>query len=421
VGYFPASTDTLNTTKGRWITAVSEGTLGTLGIDPADVPEVSVDAVTVSEGATFGDAAGEAAPEGEGEAMEEGEGEGEAMEEGAPGETMEEGEGAADVTELPAINPADISGDIISAGSSTVFPLAQRIAEEFEAEGYAGQITIDSIGSGAGFERFCVAGESDISNASRPIRAEELASCQEIGREPIEHLIGIDALAVVVNNENDFVEEVTIEELAMIFGEAETWADVRPDWPAEPILRYSPGTDSGTFDYFVEEIFEEDPEPILNASNVQLSENDNVLVQGVEGSPYAIGYFGYAYYESEADRMRVLSIEGVEPSGESVEAGEYPLARPLFMYTTANIMNEKPQVAAFLNYTLNNVNALIGDVGYFPASTDTLNTTKGRWITAVSEETLGTLGIDPANVPEVSVDAVTVSEGATFGDAAGGE
>jgi phosphate transport system substrate-binding protein len=338
-----------------------------------------------------------------------------AEEEAAPGETEE---GAGELLSLPAVAPADLSGDIAAAGSSTVFPLAQRIAEEFEAEGYTGQLTIDSIGSGAGFERFCVETESDISNASRPIRAEEVQTCVDNGREPIEFLIGIDALAVTVSTENDFVEDVTIEELAAIFATAETWADVRPDWPAEPILRYSPGTDSGTFDYFVEEVFEENEEPLLNASNVQLSENDNVLVQGVEASPYAVGYFGYAYYEEEEDRLTALSINGVEPSGESVEAGEYPLARPLFMYTTASIMNEKPQVSGFLNYVLNNVNDLIGDVGYFPASTDSLNTSIQKWSASVEDGTAEALGLDPAELPEVTIDAITVSEGATSGDAA---
>jgi phosphate transport system substrate-binding protein len=152
---------------------------------------------------------------------------------------------------------------------------------------------------------------------------------------------------------------------------------------------------------------------------LQQSENDNVLVEGVESSPYAVGYFGYAYYEEEQERMRVLSVESVEPSAETVEAGEYPLARPLFMYTTSNIMNEKPQVAAYLNYVLVNVNELIGDVGYFPASTSSLDTSKQKWTAAVSEETVTGLGLDPATLPEVTIDTILVSEGATFGDAAG--
>ncbi len=231
------------------------------------------------------------------------------------------------MVELPAINPADYSGDVVSAGSSTVFPLAEVIAGLYEGEG-GGNITIDSIGSGGGFERFCETGETDISNASRAIKDSEVEACAALGREPIEFRVGTDAIAVAVSAENDFVTDVTLEELAAIFSTAETWADVRADWPAEAILRYIPGTNSGTFDYFVEEVFDKDPEPILNASNTQLSEDDNVLVQGVVGSPYAVAFYGYAYYVENADVTNVLSIDGIEATLETVDSFEYPLARP---------------------------------------------------------------------------------------------
>jgi phosphate transport system substrate-binding protein len=284
---------------------------------------------------------------------------------------------------LPAVNPLEVTGDIITAGSSTVFPLTERMAERFEDEGYAGLITIDSIGSGAGLERFCVAGESDIANASRPIKDSEIESCRGIGREPIEIRVGTDALAVTVSQENDFVDNLTLEQLALVFSTAETWADVDPSWPAEPILRFSPGTDSGTFDYFVEEIFDEDEGPILGADNLQLSEDDNVLVQGVLGSPYAIGYFGYAYYAENQDTLKVLSIEGVEPTAANVDNNSYPLARPLFLYTDGGIMAAKPQVAAFINFYLTYVNEEVVDVGYFPASVDALDQARQAWLDAV--------------------------------------
>ncbi|MCB9106452.1 MAG: PstS family phosphate ABC transporter substrate-binding protein [Anaerolineales bacterium] len=280
--------------------------------------------------------------------------------------------------ELPAVDPLSVTGDIITAGSSTVFPLSERMAERFQDEGYAGNITIDSIGSGAGFERFCVAGETDISNASRAIKDTEIESCQAIGREPIEFRVGTDALAVVVSQENDFIEGATTEELAAIFSTAETWADVNPDWPAEPIQRFIPGTDSGTFDYFVEAVFEEDEEPILSASNLQLSEDDNVLVQGVEGSPYAIGFFGYAYYNENQEALKALAVDGVSPTEDSAEDGSYPLARPLFIYSDANIIAEKPQVGSFINFYLTNVDDEILDVGYFPASDAALGEAKAK-------------------------------------------
>jgi phosphate transport system substrate-binding protein len=286
------------------------------------------------------------------------------------------------VLALPEVNPLEVTGDIVTAGSSTVFPLSEAMAERFQDEGYADNITIDSIGSGAGFERFCVEGETDISNASRGIKDSEVESCSSIGREPIEIRVGTDALAVVVSKENDFITNASFEELAAIFSTAETWADVNADWPAEPIQRFIPGTDSGTFDFFVEEVFDEDEAPILNASNTQLSEDDNILVQGVLGSPYAIGFFGYAYYVENQDTLTVLSIGDVAPTAEAVDAGDYPLARPLFIYTTASIMQEKPQVAAFINFYLTFVNEEIGEVGYFPANPEALDAAKQAWLEA---------------------------------------
>ena len=322
-----------------------------------------------------------------------------------------------EVVALPPVDPLAVDGTIVSAGSSTVFPLAERMADLFQDEGFGGSVTIDSIGSGAGFSRFCEAGETDISNASRAIKDSEVESCQAIGREPIEFRVGTDALAVVVSQENDFLEDASFEQLALIFSTAENWSDVDPSWPNEPILRYIPGTDSGTFDYFVEAVFESVPEPILSASNLELSEDDNVLVQGVEGSPYAVGFFGYAYYEQNADKLRALSIEGVVPSAASVDANEYPLARPLFIYSTAQIMQEKPQVAAYINFFLTNVNDYIVEVGYFPASTEALNQAKLAWAAAMGEtvsgggETMAGVALPP--VDPLAVDGTIVSAGSS--------
>ncbi|MEW5814453.1 MAG: PstS family phosphate ABC transporter substrate-binding protein [Spirochaetota bacterium] len=284
---------------------------------------------------------------------------------------------------LPNINPLKVTGNIITAGSSTVFPLSEAMAERFRDEGYAGNITIDSIGSGAGFERFCVAGETDISNASRKIKDSEIEAAGKIGREPLEFRIGTDALAVVVNKANTFLTNATKAELAKIFSTAAKWSDVNPSWPAQPILRFIPGTDSGTFDYFVEDIFKNDSKPILAAKNLQLSEDDNILVQGVLGSPYSIGFFGYAYYAENKDTLNILSIEGIAPSDKTVDNGTYPLARPLFLYSTAKIMQEKPQVAAFIGFYLAYVNDEIKKVGYFPANPEALKTAKQHWLNAM--------------------------------------
>lgn len=291
---------------------------------------------------------------------------------------------------LPEVNPLEVTGDIVTAGSSTVYPLSEAMAERFTDEGYSGNITIDSIGTGAGFERFCVSGETDISNASRPIQQDEIDACAAIGRTPIEFRVGTDALAVVVSLENDFLTDVTLEQLALIFSNTVTnWDEVDPSWPAEPIQRFSPGTDSGTFDYFVEAVMEptygDDGEAALLDASPQMSEDDNVLVQGMEGSPYAIGYFGYAYYEENSDRLKVLNINGIEPSGESVDSGDYPLARPIFIYSDATIMQEKPQVADFINFYLTYVDEEVTGVGYFPASTDALNEARQNWLDATGQ------------------------------------
>ncbi len=299
---------------------------------------------------------------------------------------MEENTEAADEMSdgLPEVNPLEVTGDIITAGSSTVFPLSEAMAERFKDEGYADNITVDSIGSGAGFERFCVAGESDISNASRPIKDSERESCAAIDRIPIEFRVGTDALAVTVSKDNDFVDNLSMEQLAIVFSTAATWADVNPDWPAEPIQRFSPGTDSGTFDYFVEEVFDKDMEPILSADAIQLSEDDNVLVQGVTGSPYAVGYFGYAYYQENADTLKIVAINGVEATAANVDNASYPLARPLYIYSDAGIMAEKPQVAAFINFYLTYVDEEIERVGYFPAESSVLEAARQGLLNAMN-------------------------------------
>lgn len=285
--------------------------------------------------------------------------------------------------EMAMYIPDAVSGDIVVAGSSTVFPLAERMIERFGEEGFSGNATYDSIGSGAGFERFCVAGESDISGASRAIKDSEVESCKAIGRTPIEFRVGTDALSIVVSKENTFATNVTTEELALIFGTVTNWSDVRAEWPNEPIQRFIPGTDSGTFDYFVEHVYTNDDSIILAAANTQLSEDDNVLVQGVLGSPYAVGFFGYAYYAENADTLNVLSVDGIEPTKTTVDSNEYPLSRPLFLYSDATIMKEKSQVAAFIHFFLTQVNNEIGDVGYFPANPNVLDAAVNAWAKAI--------------------------------------
>ncbi|MEO0986978.1 MAG: PstS family phosphate ABC transporter substrate-binding protein [Cyanobacteria bacterium J06639_14] len=278
---------------------------------------------------------------------------------------------------LPEVDPLDVEGDISVAGSSTVFPLSRAIHDRFIQHGYAGRIKLDSIGSGAGFRLFCQEGVTDIANASRPIKEEEVTACQSIGRQPIEFRVGTDALAIVVNPENDFVNDVTSEELAALFS-AEKWSDVKPEWPNEPIERFVPGEESGTFDFFIEEALGEDEAKLLNAPNTEFSEDDTYIQQSIAANPNAIGFFGYAYYEENKDALKIIAVEGVAPSAEAVEGDEYFLARPLLIYSDAAIIRAKPQVGALINFYLSNVNRVIEGVGYFPSSPQVLDQSEAK-------------------------------------------
>ncbi len=285
---------------------------------------------------------------------------------------------------LPVIDPLDVdAGDIGVAGSSTVFPLSTAVLSQWIDEG-GPEYSIDSIGSGGGFERFCVEGASDISNASRAIKDSEVESCEGIGRTPIEIRVGSDALSLVVSTGNYFATELTLEEIATAFSApaGATWDSVNPDFPAHPIQTFSPGADSGTFDYFNEVVFDEaDPSPILSSGVAEIvGEDDNITVRGVAedgctesdlSSTCAIGYFGFAFFQANSDVLAAVSVDAgegpVAPNADSVNQGTYPIARPLFMYTAPSVLEAKPQVAEFIAYYLNNVNDLIGEVGYFPA------------------------------------------------------
>ena len=287
--------------------------------------------------------------------------------------------------ELPRVDPLKVEGNISIAGSSTVFPLSQRIYERFIEYGYAGQIKIDRIGSGAGFQLFCQKGKSDIVNASRPINNAELQICAAIDRKPIEFRIGTDAIAIAVNPENQFISNVTREELAALF-RAEKWSDVNPDWPDKNIERFVPGEDSGTFEFFVEKVLDNDKEKLLAAPNTELTEDDDYITQNIASRVNSIGFLGYAYYERNRDTLKVLSLEGIEPTAEVVENGNYLLARPLLIYSDANIMRKKPQVGEFINFYLSLVAREIEEVGYFPSPRQTLEESKKKFLEAIELE-----------------------------------
>jgi phosphate transport system substrate-binding protein len=261
---------------------------------------------------------------------------------------------------------AQLEGEIKIDGSSTVYPIMEAVVEEYQLEQPNVKVSVASSGTGGGFKAF-IAGDTDFSNASRPIKDEEKTELEGKGIDFTELRLAYDGLSVVVNKDNTWVDHLTVDELKKIWledGTTKKWSDVRPEWPAEEIKFYSPGTDSGTFDYFDEVIL--GGEPI--AEKATLSEDDNVLVQGVTGDKNAIGYFGYAYYVENKDKLKVVPIDGgsgpVEPTNETVESGEYaPLSRPLFTYVK-NESLKKEEVADFVTFMIENAAELSEDVGY---------------------------------------------------------
>ncbi len=277
-------------------------------------------------------------------------------------------------TEAPASTepPAkqELRGEIEIDGSSTVFPVTAAVAEEFRKEHGDVQINVGFSGTGGGFKRFA-AGETVISDASRPIKDSEKEAAEANGIEYIELKIGTDGLSVMVSPQNDFVDCLSVEQLHEIWKPESTvfkWSDVNPDWSDNDINLYGPGTDSGTFDYFTEEI---NGESKLSRADYTASEDDNVLVRGIAGDRNALGYFGYAYYAENADKLKVIGVDHGEgcviPSPETIEDGSYgKLSRPLFIYVDVDALRNRPEVAAFVDFFLDNATALVREVGYIP-------------------------------------------------------
>jgi phosphate transport system substrate-binding protein len=287
-------------------------------------------------------------------------------------EREDEGGGAAAANAEPGDEGSEqLSGRIEADGSSTVAPLSTAAAELIREEQPGVNVTVGTSGTGGGFERFCN-GETDISDASRPIKEDEEAPiCRENGIEYTELQVAVDALTVVVNAENDWVDCLTTDQLRAIWApgsKIENWKDVPGgDFPDQPLPLAGPGTDSGTFDYFTDEINGEEG---ASRSDYTASEDDNTIVQAVSGETGALGYFGFTYYEENQETLKALQIDSgngcVDPSAETAQAGEYtPLARPLFIYVK-NESLERPEVQAFLRFYLANLDAVAEAARYIP-------------------------------------------------------
>jgi phosphate transport system substrate-binding protein len=266
-----------------------------------------------------------------------------------------------------------LTGTIEIDGSSTVFPITQAVAEEFYIGNRGAQVNVSVSGTGGGFKRFTV-GETDISNASRRMKDSEAAAAAENGVDFIEMRVATDGLSVVVNLENDFVDCLSVEELEAMWkpgSSIDNWSQVRDSFPDQELRLYGPDPDSGTFDYFTEEIMGESQ---VSRSDYTASADDNVLVQGVGGDRNALGYFGYAYYTANLSKLRAVDIDSgggcVEPTVATIEAGDYaPLSRPLFIYVNRASL-ETELMKEFIRFYMQSVETLALEVGYVPASGD---------------------------------------------------
>ncbi len=257
----------------------------------------------------------------------------------------------------------NLTGSIAIDGSSTVYPITEAVAEEFRKVQPDVRVTVGISGTGGGFKRFA-ADETDISDASRPIKAKEAKACEAAGVEFIEIPVAYDGLTIVVNPSNDWCTDITVDELKKIFlddQKVSNWKDVRAGFPDIPIQIYSPGTDSGTFDYFKEVVAGKKGQI---RGDMSVSEDDNVLVRGVAGEKGAIGFFGCAYYFENQDKVRSLKVNGVKPTPETIESGEYsPFSRPLFIYVKKSSL-AKAEVKAFVDFYFAKGPALAEEVGY---------------------------------------------------------
>jgi phosphate transport system substrate-binding protein len=258
----------------------------------------------------------------------------------------------------------ELSGTVVIDGSSTVAPLSTVAAELFMEKNPGVNVTVGTSGTGGGFEKFC-AGETDISDASRAIEDDEKAACESNQITYDEFAIANDALTVVVNKGNDWATDLTVDQLKAIWAPGSTvnnWNQVDPSFPNEPLQLFGPGTDSGTFDYFTAEINGEEG---ASRTDYQASEDDNVIVQGVEGAKSAMGYFGFTYFEENAEKLNAVSIGGVKPSAETVQDGTYtPLGRQLFIYPSKTALDEKPEVKAFVDFYVKNVDQIVEEGGF---------------------------------------------------------
>lgn len=280
---------------------------------------------------------------------------------------------------LPQINPLNIKGDLMFVGSSTVYPLIDVLYQRFVTEGYSGIVQSETMGTTMGLSLLCKKGNVDIVGASRPINEVEKESCLKNRVNPIAFQIGSDAVVIVVHKDNDFLNQVTLEELAKIFT-VDKWSEVNPKYPDKPIEKFVPDSGSGTLDFFMEKVITPLNYKSINFANTQRSVDDDELVQGVILNHYAVSFFGYSYYQKHAKDLKLIPVEGVIPNNATVETGQYPLSRPLLLYVDRQRLQSSPTISAFLSFYFSHANEEIQAIGYFPLSATLLEQGKQTFL-----------------------------------------
>lgn len=304
------------------------------------------------------------------------------------------------------VQAQNLKGAVSIDGSSTVYPITEAVAEEFRSEAPNVRVTVGISGTGGGFKRFVI-GETDISDASRPIKDKEYNAANENGIEFVEIPVAYDGLSIVINIENTWAKDITVEEIRKIYLEkhaAKTWKDVRADWPDVEIKVFGAGTDSGTYDYFHEVLGKKES----IRPDMSTSEDDNVLVTGVAGNKGAIGFFGCAYYFENQDKLGVLAIvnkdgDAVKPAATTVEDGSYnPFSRPLFIYVNVDSA-DRPEVEGFVNFYLNNAAELADEVGYVRLPSEVYDTARQRYDNRVTGSCYWDEKLQPIKGPVTTV------------------
>ena len=299
---------------------------------------------------------------------------------------------------------SNVSGKIAVEGSSTVQPITQVAAEAFHAEYPDVDITVGGKGTGDGFEVFCT-GETQVSDASRPIEPEEIQACKDGGVEYIEIPIATDGISVVVSKQNDFASAITSDELNTMWapeseGKVTRWSQVNSEWPDEEFSLFGPGTESGTFDFFTEKINGEEG---ASRTDYNASEDDNVLVQGVAGDDNALGYFGYSYYDLNRDKLKALKVDGVAPTKETIRSGEYPLSRPLFIYVNAKELKKNKALEEFVSYYISeeNLDQIVEQADYVTLDPSTADEARKQY----EDRTTGTIYDSNGDLPGGDLEA----------------